>query len=136
MAVKVQGTTVITDSRQIRSNEITNEAGDGPTDFPSGLEGASLFFTATVTGSDGTSDWSQATSSDPFIATLTVSGTKSTDVPLVGIDLSNVTFADTTDVLSDFSKVYRIETSADDEIKLYSTEEPTKNLNLILKVVR
>jgi len=90
-------------------------------------------YTATVIGSDGTSDW---TGSDPSVATITVSGILSTDVPIVDIDLSGVAFADVEDFQADWALVYRVEASGDNELKLYATEEPTKDFDLTIKVVR
>jgi hypothetical protein len=92
--------------------------------------------TATVQGSDGTSDWTQATASDPWIATLTVSGVLSTDRPIVDIDLSSVALADVGAAQTGWSLVYRIEASADDQIKLYATEEPAPSFNLLITAVR
>lgn len=93
-------------------------------------------YTTTVEGSGGTSDWTQATGSDPWIATMTVSGILSTDVPIVDIDLSSVTYADVSDVQADWALVYRVDASANDEIKLYATEQPTENFDIQIQVVR
>ena len=93
-------------------------------------------FNATVEGSGGTSDWTQDTSSDPWIATIAVAGLLSTDVPIVDIDLSSVPFADVPDVQADWALVYRVEASDDDELKLYATDEPTADFELTIKVVR
>ena len=90
----------------------------------------------TVEGSDGTSDWTQASGSDPWIATMTATGVLSTDTPMADIDLSSVSYADVSDVQDDWALVYRVEASDDDEIKLYATEEPTKDLTVQIKVVR
>ena len=92
--------------------------------------------TATVQGSDGTSDWSQASGSDPWIATKTVSGLLSTDRPIVDIDLSSVAYADITAVQDAWATVYRVEASADDELKVYATDEPAPNFALLITVVR
>jgi hypothetical protein len=92
--------------------------------------------TATVQGSDATSDWTQATGSDPWIATLTVSGILSTDRPIVDVDLSSVAFADVTAAQTGWSLVYRAEASADNQIKLYATAEPAPTFALLITVVR
>ena len=97
------------------------------------IEEVTVFFTATVTGSNGTSDW---TGSDPSVAILTVSGLLSTDVPIVDLDLSNVAFADVEDVQADWALVYRVEASADNELKLYAIDEPIEDFALTIKVVR
>ena len=92
--------------------------------------------TATVQGSDGTSDWTQATGADPWIATLTVSGILSTDRPIVDIDLSSVAFANVQAVQTGWSLVYRVEASADNQIKLYATAEPAPSFDLLITGVR
>ena len=92
--------------------------------------------TATVQGSDGTSDWSQASGSDPWIATKTVSGLLSTDRPIVSIDLSSVSYFDVPTVDAAWATVYRVEASADNELKVYATSEPAPNFNLLITVVR
>ena len=93
-------------------------------------------YTTTIIGSNGASDWVQASNTDPWIATKNVSGILSTDVPIVDIDLSAVAFADVEDVQSDWVLVYRVEASDENEIKFYSTDEPLSNLNVTIQVVR
>jgi hypothetical protein len=97
---------------------------------------ASVVLTTTVAGSSGTSDWTQASSSDPWIATKTVAGILSTDHPIVDIDLSAVALADVFTTQNEWSLVYRVEASDDDEIKLYATAEPAPTFSLQIKVVR
>ena len=108
---------------QLRVDEITNEAGDGP---PSG---AAIFFTQTV----GTTDWA---GTEPAVATLTVGGIKATDRPIVDLDLSSVAFADVEVVQAEWSLVYRVEASSDNELKLYATDKPIEDFALTIKVVR
>jgi len=120
-------------SGELRVNNITDEAGTGSPDFPNGVTGAAAFFSASVTGSDGTSSWS---GSDPVTAAITVSGLLSTDVPVVDIDLTGVAFADVPDVQADWGLVYQVEATADDELTLYATEEPVKNFSLTIQVTR
>ena len=103
------------------------------TSVQSAIDNISQVFTATVTGSNATSDW---TGSDPYVATITVSGILSTDTPIVDIDLSNETFANIFSVEDDWALVYRAEASADDEIKLYATNEPFNDFDLIIRVNR
>jgi len=93
----------------------------------------SQVFTATVTGSNATSDW---TGSDPYVATIAVSGILSTDTPIFDIDLSGVAFANVFSVEDDWALVYRAEASADNEIKLYATNEPFNDFDLIIRVNR
>ena len=91
------------------------------------------FFTATVEGSDGTSDW---VGSDPSVATLTVAGIKATDIPIVSLDISGETLEDGLMLQREFNLLSRVEASDDDEIKVYAVEEPLFTLNLLIKVVR
>jgi hypothetical protein len=92
-------------------------------------------FTATIEGSDGDSDWTQDTESDPWIATVTVTGMLSTDQPVMDIDMSAVAFADVPDVQSDWALVYRGESDTD-ELTLYAIDEPASDFDVILKVTR
>jgi hypothetical protein len=101
----------------------------------SGAVPTAATFTATIEGSDGTSDWTQATESDPWIATVAVSGMLATDQPVMDIDMSAVAFADVPDVQSDWALVYRGESDTD-ELTLYATDEPASDFDVILKVTR
>ena len=94
--------------------------------------GESIFLTATL----NSSDWTQATASDPWIATKTVSGILSTDRPIVDIDLSSVSLSNVHTVETSWSNLYRVEASADNEIKFYATNQPTINFNLLITGVR
>ena len=97
------------------------------------IEEVTVFFTATVTGSNGTSDW---TGSDPYVATLTVNGIKATDRPVVSLDISGKTQEDGIFLQRVWNLVYRVEASANDEIKLYAIGEPHPDLDLLIKVIR
>lgn len=101
----------------------------------SGALATAVTFTATIEGSDGTSDWAQATINDPWIATVTVAGMLSTDQPVMDINMSSVAFADVPDVQSDWALVYRA-TSGSNSLSLYATDEPASDFNVILKVTR
>lgn len=90
-------------------------------------------YTATVTGSSGTTDW---TGTDPVTASVTVSGLLSTDKPFVDIDLSAVAFANVADAQTAWGTVYRVEASADNTLKLYATEEPAPSFALNITVFR
>ena len=94
--------------------------------------GASVFLTAILSSSD----WTQATAADTWIATKTVTGILSTDRPIVDINLSSVALLDVITVETSWSNVYRIEASADNEMKFYATNQPTSNFNLLITGVR
>lgn len=96
------------------------------------LENISAFFAVTV----GSSDWTQANSTSPWIAAMTVTGILDTDSPIVDIDLSGVAYADVPDVQNDWALVYRVEASDDDEVTLYATAEPVEDLDVQIVVVR
>lgn len=93
----------------------------------------SRIFNPTVAGSGEITDW---TGSDPSTATVTVPGILATDVPIVDIDLSAVSFANIPTTQADWALVYRVETPADNQLKLYATAEPTQSFALTVKVVR
>jgi hypothetical protein len=93
-------------------------------------------FTTTVEGSGGVSDWAQASGTDPWIATKTVTGILATDTPIVDINLSAVAFADVDAVQGDWALVYRVEASDDDEIKFYAQDEPVEDFTVQIQVVR
>lgn len=121
---------------QLRVDEITDELGTGSPNFPNGANGVAFFFSASVEGSGGVSDWTQATADDPYIATKTVTGILATDSPIVDINLSSVAFADVEAVQGDFALVYRVEASADNEIKFYALDEPVEDFTIQIQVVR
>lgn len=73
---------------------------------------------------------------EAWIAEITVPGIKSTDRPIVDIDLSNVSVEDVLSIQAQWSRVYRIEASDDNEIKLYSLDEPVDDFDLFIRVVR
>jgi len=91
------------------------------------------FFTATVAGANGSSDW---VGTDPSVATITVSGILATDQPIISLDISGEGVDDGIFLQRVWNLVYRAEASADNEIKLYAIDEPLADLNLNIKVVR
>jgi hypothetical protein len=97
---------------------------------------AAAVLTTTVAGSNGTSDWTQASSSDPWIATKTVAGILAADRPTVSLDVSSKSLEDAVFLQRVWNLVYRVEASGDDEIKLYAIEEPYPDLDLNIQVVR
>jgi hypothetical protein len=99
-----------------------------------GVSEVNKYFQVTVDGSESaSSDW---TGGGPYIATLSIPGILSTDRPFVDLDLSSIAFADVAYVEFDWAVVYRIEASADDEIKLYAKSEPGTQFSLNIKVAR
>jgi hypothetical protein len=98
-----------------------------------------FFFTTTIVGSNGTSNWVQETTGDwedAYIATKTVSGILDTDRPIIDIDLSGLTFTTFEAVQDDYALIFRVEVSDDNELKFYASEEPTEDLTIAIKVVR
>jgi hypothetical protein len=119
------------------TNPTTNETlvynGSQWINQPAASSGESIFLTATL----NSSDWSSLTVGiDPWIATLTVAGILSTDRPIVDIDLSSVALADINTIETSWSNLYRVETSADNQMKFYATNKPTSNFNLLITGVR
>lgn len=93
------------------------------------------FFSETVEGSEGHSDWTQDSETDPWIASIIINGIKETDRPIVDIDLSQEDFEDIPEFLSNWSLVYRVK-ALENEIKIFALEEPEKNFNISIKVIR
>ena len=93
------------------------------------------FFSETVEGSEGYSDWTQDSETDPWIASIIINGIKETDRPIVDIDLSQEDFEDIPEFLSNWSLVYRVR-AFENEIKIFALEEPEKNFNISIKVIR
>lgn len=75
------------------------------------------------------------TQDQPSIATISVPGVKETDRPIVDIDLSGVSFQSVDQIEGEWALVYRVEASADDEIKLYARISLDVDVDLIVKVV-
>jgi len=163
MAIKIQGTTIINDQTayidlagtaaikvpvgtdierptgvtgQLRYNSTasTFEGYNGVEWGPIGPAGGGggTVYQATVAGSAATSDW---VGSDPWVATITVSGLLATDVPIVDIDLSGVLFSAVGLVQANWALVYRVEASANDELKLYAIEEPVESFAITIVAV-
>jgi hypothetical protein len=76
------------------------------------------------------------TGSGPYTNVITVTGLFATDSPIVDIDLSSVPYADVPDVQADWGLVYRVAATANNELTLYATDEPTENFTVQVKVVR
>ena len=94
-------------------------------------------FSETLTVSTG--DWVEQTTGDwdgVFIATKTVTGIISNDTPFVDLDLSGLTAANFAPVQNAFINVFRVEVSANNEMKFYSSSLPVYNFPLQIKVVR
>jgi hypothetical protein len=95
--------------------------------------------TVTLAGSDGTSDWAVETTGTwegLYTTTKTVTGVLTTDTPFIDLDLSGANATTILDIQTDFSKVLRVEVSANNQLKFYAGEEPTLDLPLNIKVVR
>lgn len=88
------------------------------------------YFTATI----AQADWSSAV--DGFTAVKSITGLLSTDKPLVDIDLSSVAFANIETVQNEYTKIYRVATTADNEITFYATEALTEDIAVNIQVVR
>jgi len=134
MTVKISALPAASD---IASGDVVPIVQSGVTkkfDMGAKLDGLTDFYTVTV----APADWSGTNSPPvaPFTAVKTVSGLLSTDVPVVDLDMSSVAIADVQDVLDDFALVYRVESSADDELTIYALDEPTETLELTVQVVR
>jgi hypothetical protein len=95
--------------------------------------------TTTLVGSNGSSDWSQETSGTwegVYTTTKTVNGIITTDTPLIEIDLSSATVSTYLNQLTNYNLIFRVEVSANNQVKFYAQQEPTLSLPIIVKVVR
>ena len=80
-----------------------------------------------------TEEWS---GSEPTTAVKTVNGLLETDVPIIDTDLSGVTFGDIEEVQTQYSNIYRVAITADNEITFYATQGLSEDLTINIKVVR
>lgn len=72
----------------------------------------------------------------PYTQTIAVTGIQATDNPIVDIDLSSISvFADQQAIATDWAKIYRITTQAN-QITVYATDKSTVAIPLQLKVVK
>lgn len=79
-----------------------------------------------------TTDWSG--SSAPYIKTVGVKGLIADDSPIISLVISSDTEIASQEE-DEYSKIIKIDT-LDDNIKIYATEPITRNITLILKVIR
>ena len=73
-------------------------------------------------------------SAAPYTQTITVTGIKSTDAPIVDVNLSTIAYADKDAVVEDYAKIYRI-TTADNSITVYADDVTSVAVPIQLKVV-
>ena len=74
-------------------------------------------------------------SAAPYTQTISVSGIKSSDTPIVDVNLANVTYSNKDKVIEAYSSIYRITTN-NNSITVYSDEKTTTSVPIQLKVVR
>lgn len=116
------------------SSDVTVEADDIPTDSVGVSVQSALNSRATVslfTASIGTT-WTGADA--PFSQTVSISGIKATDSPVVDLVPSS-TYATAETQLEDWGKIFNIESGAN-QITVYATEQTTVALPIRLLVVR
>jgi len=129
--VQAEGVALSITGKAVNVTRASLGAGTGDADV--------FFFTTTIVGSDGTSNWVQATTGDwedAYIATKTVTGITATDRPLIDLDLSGATFSTYEALQDDYALIFRVEASGTNELKFYASEEPAKDLVIAIKVVR
>ena len=74
-------------------------------------------------------------SAAPYRQTISVSGIKSSDTPIVDVNLANVAYSNKDKVIEAYSSIYRITTN-NNSITVYSDEKTTTSVPIQLKVVR
>ena len=73
----------------------------------------------------------------PYTQVVTATGVKAGDVSTVDIDLSNaIDYAEEQAIACEWSKIYRIVATDDDEVTVYATEETIEDVEISIKVVR
>ena len=92
-------------------------------------EQSTLYFVVDVLASD----WVGA---EPATVVKTANGLLNTDKPIFDIDLSNVDFADVELKQTEYSKLYRVSATDNDEITFYALSAPTEDLTIQIRVVR
>lgn len=89
----------------------------------------SFFGTLTASGWTG--------SAAPYTQTITVNGILATDTPIVDLNMAEVTDANSSQVLEEWSCIGRLTVSNDNEITAYCYEEkPTIDIPVLFKIIR
>jgi len=88
-----------------------------------------------------TNDWTLQTTGTwdgVYIATVTqnVTGLLNSDVPIIDLDLSSANATNFSELQDEYAKIFKVESSANDELKLYAAEQPQLTLNIAVQVVR
>ena len=73
--------------------------------------------------------------SAPYTQSITVSGIKSNDRPIMDLNLANTAYANVENVSSQYSKIYRA-VSGSNKITFYASEKTTVSIPIVLKVNR
>ena len=81
-----------------------------------------------------TLDTNWSGSAPPYTKTITVSGIKATDTPIIDVVMSG-TYSTDQQRIEQWGYIYRAVT-ANDSITFYATEKPTVSLPIQIKVVR
>jgi len=113
-------------------NVLTSNGTTWTSAAPTGGGGSTSVFTTTVS----VANWTQATSSDPWIATKTVTGILSTDRPLVSLDVSGLSISAAVDYQRMWNLLYRAEASANNEVKFYAVAKPFYDFDVVIQVFR
>jgi hypothetical protein len=129
--VQAEGVALSITSKAVNVTRASLGAGTGDADV--------AYYTTTIVGSDGSSNWVEETTGDwdgAFIATKTVSGIVDTDRPLIDLDLSAATFLTYEALQTDYALIFRVEASDTNEMKFYASAEPVEDLVIAIKVVK
>jgi hypothetical protein len=129
--VQAEGVALSITSKAVNVTRASLGAGTGDADV--------AYYTTTIVGSDGSTDWVEETTGDwdgAFIATKTVTGITATDRPLIDLDLSAATFLTYEALQTDYALIFRVEASDTNEMKFYASAEPVEDLVIAIKVVK
>lgn len=104
---------------------------------PATLAAKRDFFNISV----ATGEWilqTTGTWDEVYIATITqdVDDLLSSDVPIIDLDLTSANATNFLALQDEYAKIFRVEASANQELKLYAEEQPQLTLNIAIQVVR
>lgn len=104
---------------------------------PATLAAKTDFFNISV----ATGDWileTTGTWDGIYIATITqdVDDLFSSDIPIIDLDLTSANATNFEELQDEYAKIFRVEASGNEELKLYAAEQPQLTLNIAIQVVR
>ena len=75
------------------------------------------------------------TGGDPYVQTITLSGIKATDYPMVDL-LASSTYATAEEQIDAFGCIYKVVASANNSLTFYATDEPSVDIPIQVRCIR